>query len=169
LAGQIDAVVGVQLAVDPGEPDGGGEEGNGGDLFEDFHPRAGPGQQAHPGGLPAEQDVGSGEAEGEGGEDGEGDDGGLGEGESDGRAHERRGAWGGDDGGEDSGEEAAGVAVLLGGGAIDEGAADGGEREADIELAGEGECEEEEERGEDGDEDGGLKMESPADLAAGGA
>ena len=37
---------GVELAVDPGEPDGGGEEGDGGELLEGFHPGAGAGEDA---------------------------------------------------------------------------------------------------------------------------
>ncbi len=117
-----EARCGGEMAVDPGEPDDGGEERDGGELLEGLHPCAGTGEEACPCGVEAEQKIGRGEAEGEGGEDGEGDASGLREGEADGRSHERRCAWGGDDGGEDSGEEAAGVALLL-----REAAADAGE------------------------------------------
>ncbi len=129
---------------------------DGGELLEGLHPRAGTREEARPGGLEAEQEIGCGEAESERGEDGEGDAGGLGEGKADGCSHERRGAGSGDDGGEDSGEEAAGVALLL-----REFAADAGEGEADVELSGEREREEEEARGEEGEEDRAIGAGSP--------
>ena len=160
----VDAVLAVELAVDPGEPDGGAEEEERGELLEGFHPGAGAGEDAGPLGLHGQQEVGESEAEAEGGEDEEGHPGGLGEGEADGGTHERSGAGGGDDGGEDSGEEAAGEALLVG-----EVVAGGGEGEADFELSGHGKAEEEQERGEDGDEAGGLELEAPAKLVSGAA
>ena len=121
---------GVEAAVDVGEPDGGSEERDGGELLHDLHPGAGTGQDLRPRGLEAEQHVRRRKAEAESGEDGEGDPRGLHEREADGRAHERSRAGRGDHGGEDSGEEAAGIAGLGG-----ELAAGAGEREAEIELA----------------------------------
>ena len=53
-------VAAVEVAVDPGEPDCSAEERNGGELFEDLHPCAGTWEDAGPGGLEAEQQIGSG-------------------------------------------------------------------------------------------------------------
>jgi hypothetical protein len=88
----------------------------------------------------------------------------LGQGVADGRSHQRGHARGGDDRGENAGEEAAGEAGLLG-----EIAAGAGEREAELKLAGEREAEEEDQRGQNGDEAGRLKLEAPAEFAAAGA
>ncbi len=135
----VDALAaGVEGSVDVGEPDDGGEEDDCGELLEDLHPCAGAWEDAGPGGLEAEEQVGCCEAQAQCCEDGEGDGSGLGEGEADGCSHERRGAGSGDYGGEDSGEEAAGVALLF-----REFAADAGEGEAEFELSGEREGEEE--------------------------
>jgi len=88
---------------------------------------------------------------------------GVGERVADGRSHQRSGAGRGDHHGQNAGEEAARVAVLL-----RERSAGAGEREADFKLSGEGEAKEEQQHGHDGEEDGGLELESPAELAAGG-
>src|ERR1700761_3247096 len=101
------------MCVDPGEPECGGEERDGGELLEDLHPRAGTGEDFGPLRLHGEDEVGKREADAERGEDGEGDPRGVREGEADRGSHERSGARCGDDGGEDTGEEAAGVALLL--------------------------------------------------------
>src|SRR6185437_9055507 len=86
---------------------------NSGELLERLHPGAGPGEDAGPLRLHAEDEVRQREADGECGEDDEGHPRGVGEGEADGRSHEGGHAGCGDDGGEDSGEEAAGEALLL--------------------------------------------------------
>ncbi len=68
----------VSCGQHPGQPDDRGEDGHGDGLAQHLHPCAGLGQQARPGRLQGERDIGRGEAESERREDGKGDQSGLG-------------------------------------------------------------------------------------------
>ncbi len=80
---------------------------------------------------------------------------------ADGRSHEGRGAGRGHHNRQHAGEEAAGVALLL-----RKRAARAGQREADLELPGQREAEEEEQPGHQRQKDRRLELESPAERGS---